>query len=262
MESVIITKNILIVYAHPEPTSLTHELVEVATKTLQEQGHHVTLSDLYSMNWKAVFDKDDFSDRVNFDRLSFIEESKHAYSTNQQTADVASGQHKLLSADAVIFLFPFWWFSMPAILKGWVDRVFAYGLAYGYKDKGNRFRYGEGGLKGKRAMLAITVGGPETDYSQRGINGPLEQLLFPITHGTLFFSGMDVLPTYAVYGTGRMTSVDVESAKSAFRSRLENFFEEDPIAFRRQNSGDYPDHHVLAPHVAVGLTGLLAHIKE
>ena len=40
MESVIITKNILIVYAHPEPTSLTHELVEVATKTLQEQGHH------------------------------------------------------------------------------------------------------------------------------------------------------------------------------------------------------------------------------
>ena len=134
MESVIITKNILIVYAHPEPTSLTHELVEVATKTLQEQGHHVTLSDLYSMNWKAVFDEDDFSDRVNFDRLSFIEESKHAYSTNQQTADVASEQHKLLSSDAVIFLFPFWWFSMPAILKGWVDRVFAYGLAY-YRTK-------------------------------------------------------------------------------------------------------------------------------
>lgn len=260
MESNIMQKNILIVYAHPEPRSLTRELVNVSIQTLQEQGHKVMLSDLYSMNWNAVFDEDDFPQRVNSDRLSFIEESKHAYSTNQQTADVASEQQKLLSADAVIFHFPLWWFSMPAILKGWVDRVFAYGLAYGYKDEGNRFRYGEGGFKGKRALLSVTVGGPEKDYSPRGINGPLEQLLFPITHGTLFFSGMDVLPTYAVYGTGRITPTDVESAKLDWHSRLEHLFEEEPIAFRHQNGGDYPGHHVLADHVDAEQTGLLAHI--
>ncbi|MDU2063234.1 MAG: NAD(P)H-dependent oxidoreductase [Sporomusaceae bacterium] len=255
-------KNILIIFAHPEPTSLTHNLVDISIQTLQEQGHNVMLSDLYSMNWKTVFDKDDFPNRANPDRLSFIDESKHAYSTNQQTIDVTLEQQKLLSADAVIFHFPLWWFSMPAILKGWIDRVFAYGLAYGYKDKGNQFRYGDGGFKGKRAILSVTIGGPEKDYLPRGINGPLEQLLFPITHGTLFFSGMDVLPTYAVYGTGNITPDNVESAKAIWRSRLENLFEETPIAFRHQNGGDYPDHHTLADHVAVGQTGLLAHIDK
>src|SRR3546814_12636686 len=85
---------------------------------------------------------------------------------------------------------------MPAIMKGWVDRVWAYGLAYGYRGAGNAHRYGEGGFAGKRALLAVAVGGPEIDYSPRGINGPLEQLLFPITHGTLFFPGIQVLPTF------------------------------------------------------------------
>lgn len=255
-------KNVMIVYAHPEPTSLTRQLVEVSVQTLQEQGHEVALSDLYGMQWKAVFDERDFPTRANPDRLSFITESGHAYSTGQQTADVTSEQQKLLAADALILQFPLWWFSMPAILKGWVDRVFAYGLAYGYKGEGNRYRYGDGGLKGKRAMLSVTVGGPEIDYSPRGINGPLEQLLFPITHGTLFFSGMDVLPTHAVYGTGRITATGVDTAKAAWRSRLEHLFEDDPIPFRRQNGGNYPDCHVLADHVAVGQTGLLAHIAE
>lgn len=255
-------KNVMIVYAHPEPTSLTRELVEVSVQTLQEQGHEVTLSDLYGMHWKAVFDERDFPTRANPDRLSFVTESGHAYSTGQQTADVTSEQQKLLAADTVIFHFPLWWFSMPAILKGWVDRVFAYGLAYGYKDEGNRYRYGDGGLKGKRAILSVTVGGPEIDYSPRGINGPLEQLLFPITHGTLFFSGMDVLPTHAVYGTGRITAADVDAAKVAWCSRLDHLFEEEPIPFRRQNGGNYPDRHVLGNHVAVGQTGLLAHIAE
>ncbi|TYP73062.1 NAD(P)H-dependent oxidoreductase [Paenibacillus methanolicus] len=255
-------KNVMIVYAHPEPTSLTRQLVEVSVRTLQEQGHEVASSDLYGMNWKAVFDERDFPARANSDRLSFMAESGHAYSTGQQTADVTAEQQKLLAADAVILQFPLWWFSMPAILKGWVDRVFAYGLAYGYQDEGNRYRYGDGGLKGKRVMLSVTVGGPEIDYSPRGINGPLEQLLFPITHGTLFFSGMDVLPTHAVYGTGRITAASVDAAKEAWRSRLVRLFEEEPIPFRRQNEGDYPDRHILADHVAVGQTGLLAHIAQ
>ena len=151
---------------------------------------------------------------------------------------------------------------MPAILKGWIDRVFAYGLAYGYKGAGNRYRYGDGGLKGKRALLSVAVGGPAKDYSPRGINGPLEQLLFPITHGTLFFAGMDVLPTFAVYGAGNLDAQSLAAAKEAWRSRVGQLFDEAPIAFRKQNSGDYPDGHVLADHVAVGRSGLMTHIQS
>jgi NAD(P)H dehydrogenase (quinone) len=255
-------KKVLIVHANPEPTSLNRQLVEAAVQTLQQQGHEVLLSDLYGMHWKAVFDEHDFPSRADPQRLSFVTESGYSYTNGRQATDIAIEQQKLLAADAVILQFPLWWFGMPAILKGWVDRVFAYGLAYGYKDAGNRYRYGDGGLKGKRALLSVAVGGPAEDYSARGINGTLEQLLFPITHGTLFFPGMDVLPTHAVYGAGRITAQGVAAANAAWRLRLERLFEDAPIPFRPQNGGDYPDGHVLASHVAVGQSGLRAHVAE
>jgi NAD(P)H dehydrogenase (quinone) len=212
------------------------------------------------MNWKAVFDEHDFPSRADPERLSFIKESRHSYSSGRQSMDIESEQRKLIAADALILQFPLWWFGMPAILKGWIDRVFANGLAYGFKGAGNRFRYGDGAFKGKRALLSVAVGGPEEDYSPRGINGPLEQLLFPITHGTLFFPGMEVLPTHAVYGTGHMDADSAAAAMAAWRSRLEGIFEDAPIPFRPQNAGDYPDGHVLARQVAPGQSGLLAHI--
>lgn len=253
-------KNILLVHAQPEPTSATRHLVDIAVSTLEAQGHTVVLSDLYGMAWKAVFDERDFPDRANDRRLSFIEESGHSFAASCQTDDVAHEQAKVLAADAVILLFPLWWFSMPAIMKGWIDRVWAFGLAYGYQGAGNTYRYGAGAFAGKRAMLAVTVGGPELDYSPRGINGPLEQLLFPITHGTLFFPGMDVLPTFAVYDAVRIDGQRMAGIESEWRHRLAGLFEDAPIAFRAQNGGDYADRHVLAEGVAPGETGLVAHI--
>ena len=255
-------KKVLIVFAHPETTSLTRHFADTAAQTLKAQGAEVMMSDLYGMGWKAVFDAQDFPVRADLHRLSFINESDHAYSTGQQTADVHAEQQKLLAADAVILLFPLWWFGLPAMLKGWIDRVFAYGFAYGYKAEGNRYRYGDGMLKGKRALLSVMVGGPERDYSPRGINGPLEQLLFPVTHGNLFYTGMDVLPTHAVYGTGRIDKAGVAAATEAWRARLAQLFIEAPIPFRRQNGGDYPDSHVLADEVAIGQTGLQSHLTD
>jgi NAD(P)H dehydrogenase (quinone) len=256
------SKKVLLVNAHPEPRSLNHRLLDVAHNTLLAHGHEVSVSDLYALGWKAVVDGDDFPVRANPERLSIIDESGHAYRNGGQTDDVQREQDKLMAADAVVFQFPLWWFSMPAILKGWFDRVFAYGLAYGYRDAGNRYRYGEGGLQGKRAMLSVTVGGPAADYGVRGINGPLDELLFPITHGTLFFAGMEVLPTYAVYGTGRMTPESLALADAGLAQRMQSLFSQAPIPYRAQNGGDYPDRHALAEQVAPGITGLRAHICD
>ena len=253
-------KKILIVHAHPERTSLTRELVEVSLETLRQQGHEVLQSDLYGMEWKAVFDERDFPSRSDPQRLSFIDESRHSYATDQQVSDISSEQQKVLASDAVIFQFPLWWFGMPAIMKGWLDRVWAYGLAYGYKNAGNAHRYGDGAFRGKRALLCVAAGGQAIDYSPRGINGPLDQLLFPITHGALYFPGFDVLPTFAAYATAHMTSEAIDATKQAWRSRVEALFEAAPIPFRPQNGGDYPDGHVLASHVAEGQTGLMAHV--
>lgn len=255
------SKTVLVVYAHPEPKSLTRRFVSDTLQTLERLGHTVLQSDLYSMGWKATFDETDFPCRANSDQLLFIQESEHAYTTDQQTPDVMAEQQKLLAADAVIFHFPLWWFGMPAILKGWIDRVYAYGFAYGYKGKGNLYRYGDGIFKGKRALLSVMVGGPFQDYGLRGINGPLDELLFPITHGALFFPGFDVLPTHAVYETGKLTTAAVEKELASWNSRLENLFSEVPIPFRRQNSGDYHE-NILANHISEGKTGFAIHIND
>lgn len=256
-------KKVLIVYAHPEPTSLTRQLVEVTAQTVDGQGHKVVLSDLYGIGWKAVFDENDFPNRANPKRLSFIMESAHAYSTGQQTGDVVIEQEKLRSADAVIMQFPLWWFGPPAILKGWIERVYAFGFGYGYKDGTNVHRYGEGALKGKKALVCVLTGGPGEDYGPRGINGPIDQLLFPLTHGALFYPGMDVLPIHAVYGAAHITTAEeVETVKTSWRRRVEHLFVDVPIPFRPQNGGDYPDRHTLREGVATGQSGLLAHIAK
>lgn len=254
--------NILLVHAQPERTSLTRHLVNIAKEVLTAQGHTVAESDLYNMGWKAVFDAQDFPDRMNMERLSFIEESGHAFAKGCQTTDVEQEQNKVRAADAVVLLFPLWWFSMPAIMKGWIERVWAYGLAYGYRGAGNAHRYGEGSFAGKRAMLAISIGGPEKDYTPRGINGSLDQLLFPVTHGALFYTGMEVLPTFAVYGSGRLDAVALADVEARWRHRLERLFDDRPIPFRSQNGGSYPDRHVLGDRVAPDKTGLAAHIAD
>lgn len=254
------SKTILIVHAQPEPTSLTRHLVNVSRQSLHAQGHVVLESDLYAMRWKAVFDADDFPQRADPERLSFGAESGHAYATGQQTPDVAAEQRKVLAADAVIFQFPLWWFGMPAIMKGWIDRVWAAGLAHNYKGAGNAHRYGAGAFEGKRALLAVSTGGPETDYGPRGINGPIEELLFPITHGSLFFPGFEVLPTFAVYGAGRIGADEAARAEAAWRLRLQGLFTDAPIPFRPQNGGDYTRHNELKPEIAPGRSGLAAHV--
>lgn len=250
--------NVLIVYAHPEPQSLNASLKNFAVKVLTEAGHAVQVSDLYGMNWKPSIDGEDFLDRINPDRLNIIQESGKAFAEGSQTNDVIVEQEKLRWADAVIFQFPYWWFSMPAIMKGWVERVFAYGFAYGVGGN-NRRRYGDGILKGKRAMLSITIGGPEKDYSERGINGAIDDLLFPIHHGILFFPGMSVLPPFLVYRADRLTEMGYQQVKADYKVRLLNLFRTEPIPFRCQNGGDYDDAYQLKPGIEGHHTGLKIH---
>jgi NAD(P)H dehydrogenase (quinone) len=91
-------------------------------------------------------------------------------------------------------------------------------------------RYGEGALTGKRALVSVCTGGSEADYGPRGINGPIDQLLFPLTHGALFYPGMDVLPTHTVCAAAHFNTADqIEVAKAAWRSRVERLFEDAPF---------------------------------
>ncbi len=255
--------NILIVYAHPEPLSLNGSLKNFMVQRLEHAGHEVRVSDLYAMNWKAVLDAADSLDAPADGRFDASLASMQAFESGRQSPDIAHEQQKLLWADTVILQFPLWWFSMPAILKGWVERVYAYGFAYGvgeHSDVRWGDRYGEGTLAGKRAMLVVTAGGWESHYGPRGINGPIDDLLFPIHHGILYYPGFDVLPPYVVYRTGRMDEARYAAVCDELGRRLDTLATTPPIPFRPQNGGAYEiPQMTLRADLAPGAQGFAVH---
>lgn len=256
--------NILIVYAHPEPQSLNGALNRFAARHLKAAGHQVDVSDLYAMGWKATLASDDFVDHVPGSRFDASLASGEALAAGRQAEDVANEQAKLMWADALILQFPLWWFTMPAILKGWVDRVYAYGLAYGVGEHSDQHwgdRYGEGRMAGKRAMLMVTTGGWASHYGPRGINGPIDELLFPIHHGVLHYPGFEVLPPFVVHHTGKVGTTRFAEVEHTLGQRLDTLFSAAPIAYRRQNGGDYEIPALtLKPEHAPGIQGFAAHV--
>lgn len=257
--------NVLIVYAHPEPTSLNGSLKDFAMQRLAANGHAVQVSDLYAMGWKPQLDAGDTLEREAGTPFHPSLDSKRAFEGGWQSPDIAAEQDKLRWADAVIFQFPLWWFSMPAIMKGWVERVYAYGFAYGvgeHSDARWGDRYGEGSLKGKRAMLVVTTGGWDSHYSARGINGPIDDLLFPIQHGVLYYPGFDVLPPFVSYRSGKMDDARFASIREALGARLDTLFETAPIPYRPQNSGQYEIPALtLRDDIAPDRKGFAAHME-
>lgn len=258
--------NVLLVHAHPEPGSLNGALRDFSIKRLQDAGHHVQLSDLYAMNWKAVLDANDSTAPPAGTRFDPSLDSGRAFANGTQTADIAGEQDKLRWADAVILQFPLWWYSMPAILKGWVDRVYAHGFAYGVGEHSDHHwgdRFGEGTMAGKRAMLVVTAGGWASHYSPRGINGPIDDILFPIQHGILYYPGFDVLPPHVIYRTGRIDQDGFARACAALGQRLDTLATTAPLPFRRQNGGAYDIPALtLRPELAPGQHGFAIHLDQ
>ncbi|OCP35741.1 NAD(P)H-dependent oxidoreductase [Ensifer sp. LC163] len=233
---------VLLVFAHPESRSLNGALRDVAIRELEAQGHEVQVSDLYADKWKSEVDRADFPSLAADTQFKPSRASKEAFVAGMLTEDVKAEHEKLLWADTLILQFPLWWYTMPAILKGWVDRVYAYGFAYGVGEHNDTYwgdRFGEGAFKGKRAMLIVTTGGWQEHYSARGVNGPIDDLLFPINHGILYYPGYDVLPPFVAYRVDRIDAAGFEVVAERLRERMRSLSTTPPIPYRRQNGGDY-----------------------
>ncbi len=186
--------NILIVHAHPEPLSFTTALKDQAVQVLTNLGHHVEMSDLYEMDFNPIASKEDFHSRGNPEYLNYALEQRHASKAHTLADDIQIEVEKVQRADLLILNFPMYWTSTPAMLKGWIDRVFVSGIFYG----GKRF-YNHGGMVGKKAMLSFTLGGREHMFGDHAIHGSIEDLLLPIQRGTLAYAGFEVLPPFVAY---------------------------------------------------------------
>ena len=143
---------VLMVYAHPEPRSFNGAMKDLAVDTLTGAGHRspspISMPRA-SIPWQGPPTSRSRSDPAVLDIGA---EQAHAARTGGFAADVQAEMDKLLAADLLILQFPFWWYSVPAILKGWIDRVFAYGVAYDFGRTWDR-----GVFRGRRAMLSFTT---------------------------------------------------------------------------------------------------------
>ncbi|MED1059197.1 NAD(P)H-dependent oxidoreductase [Bacillus mycoides] len=131
--------NVLIIYAHPNPSSLNGAILEHVQKGLEETNHSVTLLDLYKEQFDPV--------------LVFNGEKKRRDLLNEE--ETKRYRELVQKADILLFIYPIWWWSMPAILKGFIDRIFIAGFAYKYEGS-----LPKGLFKGKKAWVINTLDSP------------------------------------------------------------------------------------------------------
>jgi len=257
------TRTVLWVSAPPEPASLTGSLRRDGIAVLRAAGHEVVESDLYAMGWDPVVRRSNIDRRPVPGRLEVTRHGRRAQLDGTLPTDVAEEQAKLRRADAVVVQFPLWWYGLPAILKGWFDRVFISGFAFGTDPvTRRRLRYEQGPFRGTRALAVLTLGDREAAIGPRGKSGELTELLFGLLHGTFAYTGMEVLRPWALPSADLTDDTRYAVARASLAARLEALFEDETIPYREQFTGDYTDEWELQPHVVPGETGLSVHVRR
>ena len=224
------------VSAHPDSHSLTGHLRTLGVHTLRSDGWQVTESDLYAMRWDPVLH-------------------------TEGGPDVEAEQRKLLDADLVVLQFPLWWYGMPAIMKGWIDRVFEREFAYDVLDPvtGRARKYGDGGLVGRRALTVVTAGDRPGSLGPRGISGSIDDVLWPLLHGTLWYTGMSALRPHLITRARDVDADTIADVEEALTGRLHGVVDQQPIPYLPLNERYYDHSIALHPHVSPAECGNDAH---
>lgn len=139
----------LVIYAHPNPKSFNHAIKEKVEHTLSGMGKTFKVVDLYSLNFNPVLTGEDLY---------------NIFVNNTVSEDIKQHQELISNAGFLIFIHPVWWSGMPAILKGYIDRVFTYGFAY--KEVNGEI---VGLLSDKKVLIINTFGADENELNHFGI---------------------------------------------------------------------------------------------
>jgi NAD(P)H dehydrogenase (quinone) len=182
------------VLAHPEPQSFNAHLVRSGAAALEAAGWTISTSDLYAMGFDPCEGPRHFAQRVEQDRFDAQAEQRRASETETLPEVVVEELARLDRADLLILQYPMWWHLPPAMLKGWFDRVFAYGDAYTSKK-----RFENGRFVGKRAMVSVTVGTSPETYEYNGRSGDIDLMLWPVNF-TLAYVGYEIVRPFVAYG--------------------------------------------------------------
>lgn len=191
---------ILAVYAHPSPQSFNHSLLQVLIEEAKRKKHQCSVRDLYKQKFQPVLSEENFE----------------AFSHGDIPADIKAEQDEVGDAHVLVFIHPVWWFGFPAIFKGWVDRVFSYGFAYGHDSHGVKPL-----LTGKKALIFNTTGAPRTSgYIETGAE---EAMLKLINLGIYQFVGLEVLLHRMLYQVPAASDEERRAMLEKVRSDLRKF---------------------------------------
>lgn len=205
----------LIVYANPEATSFTRALVDAAVAEIAKLGNTVEISDLFAEGFNPVAGRHDFTTVADAVRFHYQTEQGKAAAEGGFAGDLRREQDRLHRADLVIFAFPLWWGGPPAVLKGWLERVLAYGVAY---VDGARFDTGL--FKQKRGLLCVVTGGTQERFSDTGVYGPIEKVLWPMQRLALEYMGLQVADPFVAYAAPRVGEKEREAYLEAWSRRV------------------------------------------
>lgn len=190
---------ITIIYSHPNPKSFNNAILYKVIETLNRFKTDYRLIDLYKDFNKIALDADDFE----------------SLNEGKVLEDVKKFQDDILWADKLIFIFPVWWWSYPAILKGFIDRVFLKGFAYDFDDKGLKKL-----LKNEKALVFMTTGGPKEEYEK---NNVVEILKRPFSEGVLSFCGIDKTEIHIFYAVPSSTLEERKNYLMKVEEAVKNF---------------------------------------
>jgi putative NADPH-quinone reductase len=135
---------VLVVLAHPNPDSFSHAILDRVVSTLANREHSVSVIDLYGLDYSPALTRAELS----------------AYPTSEPAIDPMVIEHTRLiqECSTIVFVYPTWWSSMPAILKGWIDRTMLPGIAFSVDPQTLKL---QPGLTNVRRLIGIsTFGGP------------------------------------------------------------------------------------------------------
>ncbi len=183
-----------IVFAHPEPHSFVASMRDIVQESLESTGWKTSVTDLQSANFKAVASAEDFTTRERADYLVYSLEQRQAWKTGSVAPEIKAEVDAVTRSDLLVLVFPIFWFSVPALMKGWIDRVFLSGVFYG----GRRI-YGQGGMNGKHALVVASLGGREQMFGPNSIHGNLNGMLRHLLQGTLGYAGFSVYDPFFAY---------------------------------------------------------------
>ncbi|XP_039994872.1 NAD(P)H dehydrogenase [quinone] 1 isoform X3 [Xiphias gladius] len=179
------------------------------------------------MNFRASATQDDIiGDLKNPELFQYGEETMHAWMDGRLSDDIVAEQRKVEEAELVIFQFPLYWFSVPAIMKGWMDRVLTQGFAFSLEKM-----YNNGIFKDKKAMLSLTTGATQTMFQPDGINGDINITLWPLQNGTLHFCGFQVLAPQIFWSPAHCPPAARAAMLEGWGARLKGLPAEKPLTF-------------------------------